>query len=317
VRNGCLERREQITLAGYVGRIDAADFDGDGVEDVAVVTSVDARVYFGGTAAAGRPEGLVADDFVVAGQPEFEPWSRVVAGDFDDDGDADIGLSSSQLYDFVAGDSEGGFAPLVNVVLLPSRASIGGMAGGDVDGDGDPEVVLTESGLGTTNVLGSVVAFRDGNSVLGSYTEDGLLFSGLATGDINGDHLEDVAVVRFVPDPVDFRDVRLLRSTGSGFTGFGQSGGLTSLPSRAVDMELRDIDVDGKVDFLASDGGQLSWWHASGTGGFAVRVDRAAGPAPNRLAFGTVGGAPRADLVVGNTSAPFAQVSYLANASRL
>jgi len=89
------------------------------------------------------------------------------------------------------------------------------------------------------------------------------------------------------------------------------------LPSRAVDLELRDIDLDGRVDFLAADGGQLSWWQASGTGGFAVRVDRAAGPAPNRLAFGTVGGSPRADLVVANTSAPFAQVSYLTNASQL
>ena len=176
---------------------------------------------------------------------------------------------------------------------------------------------MTESGLGTSNVLGSVVAFRDGTSVLGGYTEDGLLFNGLATGDINGDHLDDVAVVRFLPDPISLRDVRLLRSTGTGFTGLGQGGALTSLPSRAVDLELRDIDLDGRVDFLAADGGQLSWWQGSGTGGFAVRVDRAAGPAPNRLAFGTVGGSPRADLVVANTSAPFAQVSYLTNASQL
>jgi hypothetical protein len=98
---------------------------------------------------------------------------------------------------------------------------------------------------------------------------------------------------------------RLLRSTGTGFTGFGHGGGLDVPASRAVDLELRDIDLDGKVDFLASDGGRLAWWNGSGTGGFAVRVDRAAGPAPNRLAFGTVGG-PRADLVVANTSAPFA-----------
>jgi hypothetical protein len=274
--SGCLERREQVVLGGDLAGIDTADFDGDGVEDVVAVTSLDARVYFGG----------------------------------------DVGLSSRQLYDFVAGDGEGAFAPLVNVVLLPSRASIGGMVAGDVDGDGDPEVVLSESGLGANNVLGSVVAFRDGTSVLGSYTEQGLLLTGLAAGDINGDHLDDVAVVRFLPDPINLRDVRLLRSTGSGFTGFGQGGALTLLPSRAVAMELRDIDLDGKVDFLASEGGQLSWWHGSGSGGFAARVDRAAGPAPNCLAFGTVG-SPGPDLVVANTTAPFAQVSYLTNASQL
>jgi hypothetical protein len=81
-------------------------------------------------------------------------------------------------------------------------------------------------------------------------------------------------------------------------------------------MELRDIDLDGKVDFLASDGGQLSWWHGSGSGSFAARVDRAAGPALNSLAFGTVG-SPRPDLVVANTTAPFGQLSYLTNASQL
>jgi len=68
--SGCLERREQVVLGGDLGGIDTADFDGDGVEDVVVVTSVDARVYFGGAAAAGRPEGLLADDFVVVGVPE-------------------------------------------------------------------------------------------------------------------------------------------------------------------------------------------------------------------------------------------------------
>ncbi len=314
---GCLERREQVLPGEDVVDLAASDFDGDGVEDVAVVTSADVRVYFGGAATKRRPEGLLADDFVVAAVPELEAWSRVVAGDFDDDGDADIGLGSRQLYDFVAGDGRGGFAPLVNVVLLPSRASIGGLASGDVDGDGDPEVLVTESGLGATNILGSVVAFRDGTSAIASYTEEGLLFAGVTAADVNSDHLDDVAVVRFVPDPINFRDVRLLRSTGTAFTGFGSGGALTSLPSRALAMELRDIDLDGRVDFLASDGAQLSWWHGSGTGSFAARVDRAAGPSPGSLAFGTVGGSTRADLVVANTTASFAQVSYLTNASQL
>jgi FG-GAP-like repeat len=314
---GCLERREQILVGDEARQLAAADFDGDGAADVAVVTSVDVRVYFGGAATAGRPEGLVAEDLVVAAEPDLEPWNRVVAGDFDDDGDADIGVSSRQLYDFVAGDGNRGFAAPVNVVLLPARASIGGLAAGDVDGDGDLEVLVTESGLGLSNLIASVAAFRDGVSFLGGYTEDGLLFAGLTAGDIDGDQVDDVAVVRFVPDPIGFRDVRLLRSTGAGFTGFGPGGAVTSLPVRAVDLELRDIDLDAKVDFLASDGAQLSWWHGRGTGSFVLRVDRAAGPGPANLAFGNVGGSPRADFVVTNGTAPFAQVSYLTNASQL
>lgn len=311
---GCLERREEVVAGEGVRDLATADFDGDGVVDVAVVTAADVRVYFGGAATAGRPEGLVADDFVVAAQPDLEPWNRVVAGDFDADGDTDIGVSSPQLYQFVASDGDGGFATPVTVVILPARASVGGLATGDIDGDGDPEVLVSERGLGLTDILGSVVAFRDGVTLQASYSEFGVLYGGLTAADVDGDHLDDVAVVRSVPDPVD---VRLLRSTGSGFTGFGQGGATTTLPAAALGMELRDIDGDGKVDFLASDGARLSWWHGLGTGAFALRVDRAAGPAPNRLAFGNPGGSARADLVVANVTAGFAQVSYLTNASQL
>jgi hypothetical protein len=50
---------------------------------------------------------------------------------------------------------------------------------------------------------------------------------------------------------------------------------------------------------------------------FVGRVDRPAGPGPASLTFGQVGAGARADLVVANATAPFAQVSYLANASQL
>ena len=76
---GCLERREEVLPGDEVWDLATADFDGDGVMDVAVVTAADVKVYFGGTATAGRPEGLVADDVVVAALPELQPWSRVVA----------------------------------------------------------------------------------------------------------------------------------------------------------------------------------------------------------------------------------------------
>jgi hypothetical protein len=318
--DGCLDRREEVSVDDEVRQLAAADFDRDGVTDVGVVTSVDVRVYFGGAARAGRPEGLVPDDFVVAAEPEFTPWSDIVAGDFDDDGDADIGVGSSQVYDFVAGDGNRGFAPPVNVVLRPARVQGGGLATGDVDGDGDPEVLVTETGLGVSDLFSSLVAFRDGVSVAARYTERGALFSGnfggLTAGDIDGDQINDVALVRV--DPLSgTRDVRLLRAMGAGFTGFGSDGMVTSLPVRAADLELRDIDLDGKVDFLASDRDQLSWWHGLGNGSFVVRVDRAAGPGPTSLAFGNVGGSPRADLIVANATAPFAQVSYLTNASQL
>jgi hypothetical protein len=314
---GCLERQEEVPVGGEVSQVAAADFDGDGVADIAVVTSGVARVYFGGEAQAGRPEGLVADDFVIAAEPVFEPWGGVIAGDFDGDGDADLALTSRQVYDYVAGLGNGTFSPVANVVLLPARASISGLAGGDVDGDGVPEVVLSDTGLGATNILGEVRVFHDGVSQVGLYTESGLLFGGLAAGDIDGDGMDDVALTRFLNSPFNFRDVRLLRSTGTGFTGFGAGGAVTSLSTPASPLGLRDIDLDSNVDLLVSDGVRLSSWQGLGNGGFAVPVDRDAGPNPRGAALSNAGGRPGPDLVVANASAPFAQVSYLTNASQL
>jgi hypothetical protein len=317
---GCLQAHEEIPVGAEVRELAPADVDGDGVTDVAVVTSVDARVYFGGAATPPRPEGLVADEFVAV-EPGFGPWTRVVAGDFDDDGDADLGVGSSSGYEFVAGDGNRGFAPPAIGTIGPSSAIYGGLAAGDVDGDGDLEVLVTVSGLGVSDFFSSVLVFRDGTSPAPGYHQAGPAWSGffdeVTAGDLDGDGIDDVAFVRTVSPPFDIHDVFLLRSTGNGFTGFGAEGALTSLPVRAVDMELRDIDLDRNVDFLASDGTRLSWWHGFGNGSLVARVDRSAGPGPDRLASGAVGAGPGPDLVVTNPGAPFAPVSYLTNTSQL
>jgi hypothetical protein len=314
---GCLERREEVPVGGEVRQLAAADFDGDGVSDVAVATSVEARVYFGGTASPLRPEGLVADEFVAISR-EFGSWNRVVAGDFDDDGHADLGVCGSS-YEFVAGDGNRGFAPPVGPFLAPIT-SCDGMATGDVDGDGDPEVLFSLLGGAEGEILFDGVFAYNGETSVARYTESRELLSGifeeLTAGDIDGDGMDDVAVV-INRSPFDIPEVRLLRSTGTGFTGFGTGGAFTTLPVQAVDLQLRDLDLDGHTDLLASDGTQLSWWHGFGNGNLAARVDRAAGSEPTNLDLGAVGTGPGPDLVVTNPTSPFAQISYLTNASQL
>jgi hypothetical protein len=301
--DGCLERREEIPLGAEVNDLGAADFNGDNIVDVAVATSAGVSVYFGASAQPERPEGLAADDFVVADQATR---ADLVAADLNDDGHADLGVSDNVGYGFIPGDGIGGFGSVVEPL---ANGSIVDLAAGDIDGDGDLEVLYVFN----FNILGrpasAIVAWRDGISRVFAFLTDGTL-QRLSTADLDGDQLDDVAVS-------EANQVRMYRSTGTGLVGFGPGGVATTLPVGAVDLELRDIDLDAKVDFMASDGNQLSWWHGVGSGQFAARVNRAAGPGPANFAFGNVGGSLRADLVLGSATAPFAEVSYLTNSSQL
>lgn len=315
--DGCLDRQEAVTVGGTISDLAVADIDGDDIEDVVTVDSVDARVFFGGPADGDRPEGLVADDSAVAASPGFEPWRHVVAGDFDGDGDGDLTLLSAQVLEYVAGDGGGGFAAPVLVDLLPSRGSFNALAAGDIDGDGDLDTLVTGGGLGVSELVTSIDVYDAGTSQMWRHSGEDFLFQTLAVGDLDGDGLDDVAAGTSVPGS-GAGTGRLLRSTGSSFTGFGPNGEFTTMPATTTDHALHDIDLDGNVDLIGVVGGQLRWWHGQGNGtlhGGAREVG--AGPDPQRLAFGHVDDAALADLVVTNPTAPFAQVSYLVNRSVL
>jgi FG-GAP-like repeat len=323
--DGCLERREEIPVGDTVRDLAVGDVDGDGVDDIVVVTTgpdqlVDGevQVFFGGPATTGRPEGLVADDSVVAAtaDPSLEPWTEAATGDLDGDGDVDLALTSTGLYHYVAGDGAGGFAAPVIVALLPSRASLTGLAVGDVDGDGQQEVAISVSGLGIGDVVGSVSVFENGTTSVRQHDENSRRFGDVAAGDIDGDGIDDVAVA--TSDALGGNaNVRLLRSTGAAFTGFGTGGALTSVAEDGSGLVLRDLDLDGHVDLLAAGSGEVRSWQGTGTGTFASQVRRDAGPSPRHPELGTRSGAPGPDVLVSNIGAPFAQISYLGNASQL
>ncbi|MCA9126038.1 MAG: VCBS repeat-containing protein, partial [Planctomycetales bacterium] len=152
-----------------------------------------------------------------------------------------------------------------NVQLSEGDSNQGDMALGDVDGDGDLDLLIARG----SNSYGasSQLLINDG---LGNYSDSGLDFgvdgtSSVAMADLDGDgdldlYIANVASTPFLPVPLSARD-RVFFNDGNGnFTASGQE--LDKVSSYAA--LAGDLDNDGDIDIVTGSQVQLN----DGTGQF-------------------------------------------------
>ncbi len=187
------------------------------------------------------------------------------------------------------------FAPPRVFAIPPGSldASPNYVAAGDIDGDGDIDLVTDSNGPGGDPTQ---VFWNDGSGefTLGPVLTAGWGFGGVALGDLEGDG--DLDVVRcsyFSHGAYFFRN-----GDDAGFDpGFYYSGG-----GGCVDVIFTDIDGDGDDDFILTDnfGGQVRpYRNISGLGFNSVGLFPA-GTHPYALAAGDVDGDGDNDLVAAN-----------------
>ncbi|MCP4920705.1 MAG: VCBS repeat-containing protein, partial [Proteobacteria bacterium] len=214
---------------------------GDGFEDLIVASSGDDRLRF----LAGAADG----EFVLAG--ELELPSRpvaVCARDLDLDGDLDIVVSTGEAdgtnTHLLVIEGDGSLSPsLVLDIPLPGVAPF--LDAGDLDGDGRPEIVVSQTGL------------SQGELFLGSSTS-GLDFtlSGVSVGQGPGyvslrDADEDGSLELLVALAVG--ELALLEDDGAGGlapVAGATNGGRFPLPVGASAAELCEATGDDLLDLL-------------------------------------------------------------------
>ncbi|APR87626.1 hypothetical protein A7982_12975 [Minicystis rosea] len=242
----------------------ARDFDGDGHVDLFLSTTVKtaSRVLFG-----DGKMGFEADPDALP--PLFGTDQSAVAIDLDDDGDLDlVTVGSASAADGAPGvailsnKGKGTFVDVTTKHLAGGTFNATGVAVGDVDGDGDPDLFFAADGEASRLYL------NDGHGVFQRAAPDAIPYDPLpgtgvpALGDIDGDGSLDVYL------PTAGQD-RILLNDGKGT--FADFTDLMLGPESGAGRSavIVDLDLDGHADIAVLDRpGSLRLYRNDGTGRF-------------------------------------------------
>jgi len=255
-----------------------ADWDGDGVADLAVGAPYDSSVapYAGAVRIHSGADGSVLMTFNGANTYDLFGGSVAAVPDLDGDGIDDLAVGA-EFTDYSGTDAgsvylySGGTGVLQRRIDGPAiGTNFGGPIGpmGDVDGDGITDLFIAHYGTGD---VVHVHSGFDGHRIVNLRGKRGDMFgcSVAALDDFDGDGARDLLIgARFHPTSLGQYVGRVeLRSTLAGTTLWTEDGTIAGEQFGICVAALPDLDGDGSSDCAISGGVK----NASGT--FEVFVD--------------------------------------------
>jgi hypothetical protein len=212
----------------------AADFNGDGFLDLAVTTN-------------GAKPSIVFmfnnghNEFTFAGEylsPHDAPMGQIITADWNGDGLSDLAISLPTL-DRVLLLNNSGFRnqyKFIQSAMLVVGDMPGGLAAGDLNGDGRMDLVVANSGSHDINVF-----FNRGIKWFSAYRlQTGQQPLHVALGDINGDGTLDLAVTNYKAKTVSMYYNKT--------TGFKVGPVFSITPFEPDGLVLNDFNNDGFAD---------------------------------------------------------------------
>jgi len=274
-----------FTLFEGGGASVAADFNGDGIEDLAMpvrwtsTTSEKKEDFI--QLWLGNGDGSMSAHSTVP-IPHTTDFSGLLVGDFNADHLQDLVFSVSanvaQGIDMVAGDGTGQLGAPTSVV---SGVEALGFAAGDFNSDGATDVVFGVFGPGA----GTQWVKNNGDGTFGAPIPiaglgAGQAIQGVSVGDFNGDGKPDVATLTVVtggPSGSVPADIQIHLGSGTGFFGSAPDVLVPGDFFAYMQLDSGDLTGDGLSDLvLASDslnGTNTAYVvPATGDGGFAIPV---------------------------------------------
>ena len=241
--------------------IQPGDFDGDGDLDLAFANRADNHVSM---YIQTSPGTFVPSAQGAIGAGDFDGVTALAAGDLDGDGDLDLAgvLTGKSQVGIALQDDAGAFLfdPLTGILGgFPDTFRPRSLAIGDLDGDGDADIVTANTGgdnlsvflQGPAGVFPKLPSFDLSN---GQFTQRPNVVLAL---DIDGDSDTDLVVAnsgnKFDPDK---SGITIFLQDGGSFNFAPEISLVNLLPvTEIIDVAAIDIDGDGDLDLVAADQG--------------------------------------------------------------
>ena len=276
----------------------AADFDGDGILDVAVASN---------TSIGGVKIGIGDGTGHFGAMTSFASGSRpngIAVGDFDGDAHLDLAITNNVTAGTVSillGHGDGTFAA---PVAYPASQKPIGIVCADFDQDGVLDLAVANNGLNNVAVLRGNGSNGAGDGTFGAAVlyAVGTRPTAIVTGDFNGDGVFDLAAGESGAARVS---VLLGRQTAGRADGTFAAATHYACGSTPLGMTTGDFDGDGVVDLAVTrnlNPGFVAVLAGNGDGTFATGVDHPAGGLPQGVAAADLNGDGIADLCVANGS---------------
>jgi sugar lactone lactonase YvrE len=230
-------------------RVIAADFNGDGLPDLAISNEFSNTL----SVLIGKGDGTFSQTNVTV-PTNFAPFS-MAAGDFNNDGKLDLAVASTSggTASIFIGNGDG---TLTSTTSLATNGYLASIVAADFNGDGKIDLAVGNA----TNLDGgpSTVQIFSGNGD-GTFTSQGpgLPMTGdpvsMSVADFNRDGVADVAVASYQ----SAGGIQLFLGKGDGtFSSLFQS--LASSASYASEFAIADLNGDGTPDLAVSQFGSIA-----------------------------------------------------------